>query len=80
MKQLTSIVSRVLFIAAFILGGLAVWERIANLFGLTVLRGVYSPGRLLEFSAFALLFVIALQLREIKTSLSTNPSLLSRGR
>ena len=70
MNQFTSVVSRVLFIGSFVLAGLAVWEKLANIIGYTVLR-VYSPWRLLEFAAIALLFVIALQLREIKMSLET---------
>ena len=70
MNQFTSVVSRVLFIGSFVLAGLAVWEKLANIFGYTVLRA-YSPWRLLEFAAVALLFVIALQLRELKMSLET---------
>jgi len=66
MNQLISLASRMLFIGAFLLAGLGVWEKLANMAGLTLLRGYYTPGRLLEFSAVALLFVIALQLREIK--------------
>jgi len=67
MKKFTSIISRILFIASFLLAGLAAWEKLANLFGLTLLRS-HDPWRLLELSAVALLFVIALQLREIKMS------------
>ena len=70
MTRLTSIVCRFFFIGAFLLAGLAVWEKLANLLGLTLLR-VYSPWRLLEFSVVVLLFVIALQLREIRISLGT---------
>ena len=70
MEQFSRVVSRVLFIGSFILAGLAIWEKLANFFGYTVLR-VYSPSRLLEFAAIALFFVIALQLREIKKSLET---------
>lgn len=69
MQQLTSIVCRVLFVVAFLLGCLAVWEKLARLFGYTILGRYYEPWRLLEFSAVILLFVIALQLREIKMSL-----------
>jgi len=70
MKQFSRFISRVLFIGSFVLAGLAVWEKFANIFGYTVLR-VYSPARLLEFAAIALFFVIALQLRAIKKSLET---------
>jgi hypothetical protein len=67
MNQLSRLTSRVLFTAAFVLAGLAVWEKLANLFGrsLVFLSG-YAPSRLLELAVVALLFVIALQLREIK--------------
>ena len=74
MQQLVRIVSRVLFVVAFLLAGLGVWERLAQLFGYTVLRGYYQPWRLLEFSAVALLFVMALQLREIKILLGAKGS------
>ena len=66
MERLTSIVCRVVFVLASILAGLVVWEKIVNnLFGLTFL-GAHDPWRILELSAVALLFVIVLQLREIK--------------
>ena len=68
MTLLTSILSRVLFVVAFALAGLGAWEHLARLLGYTVVRGHYDPWRLLEYSAVALLFVIALQLREIKLS------------
>ncbi len=69
--QLTSIVCRVLFLVSFALSGVAIWEKLANLVGMTLTRGYYANWQLLEFSAIALLFVIALQLREIKTELNT---------
>ena len=65
MDKLTSLISRVLFLLAFALAGIAVWEKLANFLGQTLLRG-YAASRLLEFAAVALLFVIALQLREAK--------------
>lgn len=74
MQQLTSILCRVLFVVAFVLAGLGVWERLARLLGYTVVRGHFDPWRLLEYSAVALLFVIALQLREIKASLRAKGS------
>jgi len=63
--KVSSFMSRVLFLVAFLLAGLAVWEKLLNAVGFTVLRG-YAPSRLLEYAAVAVLFVIALQLREIK--------------
>ena len=74
MKKLTSIISRILFIASFIITGLAVWEKLSNMVGYTLTRGYYNNWQLLVFSAVALLFVIALQLRELKTFLSARDS------
>jgi hypothetical protein len=74
MQRLTSILCRILFVVAFVLAGLGVWERLARLFGYTVVRGYYEPWRLLEYSAVAILFVMALQLREIKMSLRAKGS------
>ncbi len=65
MNGIVSIFSRVFFVLAFLLAGLALWEKLANLMSMTLLRG-YAPSRLLEFAAVILLFVIALQLREVK--------------
>ncbi len=70
MTNLSRVLSRVLFAVAFALAGLAVWEKLANLVGYTVLRGRYAPGRMLEFAAIAVLFVIALQVREIRQSVA----------
>jgi len=67
MTQLSSTASRVLFAAAVIMAGLAVLEKLANLAGYTLtFLGSYGPSRLLELAAVALLFVISMQLREIK--------------
>jgi len=69
MSRAISIAARVLFICAVVIVVLAVWQKLAMAMGYT-LRGMsYSPGRLLEFSAILLLFVIALEIREIKKSL-----------
>jgi len=74
MKQITSLISRILFIASFIIAGIALWEKLANLIGLTLTRGYYSNTQLLDFSIIALLFVIAIQIREIKLSLESKGS------
>ena len=71
MSELMSLISRVLFVASFVLAGLATLEKLTNLFGYTVLLATYQPWRLLEFAAIGLLFVFALQLREIHHALVT---------
>jgi len=65
LEKLVSLISRLFFVGAFILLGLALIERIANASGYTVLQH-YSGGRLLEFAVVLLVFVIAAQLREVK--------------
>ena len=66
MREFTSLICRVLFVASFILAGLAVFEKLSNVLGYTLLRDAYAPGRLLDLAGIALLFVIALLLREIR--------------
>ena len=63
MSQLTSMASRLFFFAAFVLLGLAVLEKVANVFGYTMRFGV---GTMLSYAGTALLFVIALLLRQIR--------------
>ena len=76
MSEITSKISRVLFVAAFVLAGLAVLEKVANLFGYMLIAKSYeAPWRLLEVAAIALFFVCALQLREIHHSLMTRSGL-----
>jgi len=71
-KEIGSTVSRALFAVSFFLGALAVVTKLANMLGYSVMGfgGGQGPRWLLEMAAFGLLFVIALQLREIKNNLS----------
>lgn len=69
--QIAGVVTRILFVFAFILGGLALWEKLANLTGRSLaFLGGYAPARLAELAAVVLLFVIALELRAIRNSAS----------
>jgi hypothetical protein len=74
LTKVTSAICRLLFAGASFLAAVAVWEKLSNMWGLTLLRGAYAPWRLLEFSAVSLLFVIALQLREMRAALRTKDS------
>ena len=72
LNKFVGVANRALFVAAFSLAALAVLEKVVNFFGFTiVLLGDYTPSRMLELAAVALLFVIALQLREIKKALQS---------
>jgi hypothetical protein len=73
MNRLSSTLSRAFFILSFVIAGVAVSEKLANFLGLGILSG-YPPSRLLAFSAVSLLFVIALQLRDIKKALNSKDS------
>lgn len=65
--QISTVGSRILFVGSFVLAALAILEKAANFFGFTLaIVGPLAPFRLLELAAVALLFVIALQLREMK--------------
>jgi TRAP-type C4-dicarboxylate transport system permease small subunit len=69
-EKMISAVSRLFFFAAFVLLGLELIERISKGAGYTiVLLGRFSAGRLLEIAAILLVFVIAIQLREIRQEL-----------
>lgn len=64
-----SVVNRLLFVGAGLLFALAIIEKIANATGHTIIGQAYAPGRLLEFAAIMVLFVIATLLREIREGL-----------
>ena len=72
-NKLSKIICRLFFILSFLIAGVAVSEKLANFLGLEILRG-YPPSRLLAFSAVSLLFVIAIQLRDIKKALNKQNS------
>lgn len=69
MENLSSLLSRAIFVLAFVVVGLAIFERIAFAFGYTLLRGAITGGRLLEIAAILMVFVIAILLRQIRDQL-----------
>lgn len=70
LAQYSSIACRIGFFGAFALLAMAVVERLANAAGYTTfLAQVARPGRMLEYAAVLLIFVIALLLREIRQRL-----------
>ncbi len=64
-----SLLSRVLFLAAFLLLAIAVVERLVNYAGFTIVGSAYTAGRMLEFAGIMLLFVIAIVLRQARDEL-----------
>jgi hypothetical protein len=67
--MLNSVVARGFFFGAVVLLALAGMEWIANVFGLEILKPFYTAGRLLEFAAILLVFVIAILLRQVREEL-----------
>jgi hypothetical protein len=67
--KLTSILSRLFFAVAFILLAIAVIDRVLNFFGWYLSWTNYRAGRLFEFSAMLMIFVIVLLLRQIREKL-----------
>lgn len=74
MKNLEAIIRRVFFYGSFVVATIAVVEKIANVFKYTLLKGIFVPGRLLEFAAIGLLFSMAMQLHQIRLLLSSKPN------
>ncbi len=72
LEKLVSLISRLFFLGAFVFLALALIERIANATGYTILL-LYKGSRLLDFAVVLLVFVIAVQLREMKDELKKRP-------
>jgi len=68
-NKLTSIFSRIFFAVASLLLLIAIVDWILGLFGCTFSWLQYQPGRLLEFAAYIMVFVIILLLRQIREKL-----------
>ncbi len=68
-NKISSIIARLFFAGAMVLLLLAVWERIANTMGYTVVRETYTASRLIELAVILTIFVIALLLRQIREEL-----------
>jgi len=58
--------SRLFFFVALILLIVAAWDRVLHAFGYSLSFLPYEPGRLFEFSAILVIFVIAVLLRQIR--------------
>ncbi len=70
LDNLSSFACRFFFLGAFLLLGLGVLEAADRLLGFTILRGLYTSGRLMEISAVLMIFVISLLLRQLREALS----------
>jgi hypothetical protein len=66
MNGLQHLFLRLAFFAAFLLLAIAALEYLVNFLGFTILRSLYTPGRLLEIASVMILFVVALLLRQIR--------------
>lgn len=71
LQKLISMTSRIFFLGAFVLFVLALIERVANATGYTILDQTTSTVHLLGAAVVLLIFVIAIQLREMKEELKS---------
>ncbi len=62
MDKLFHYAYRVLFVLACVGAAIAVVEGVAELGGRSLMGGSYSPGRMLDFSAAAMVFAIGFRL------------------
>jgi len=69
MDKFSSFFSRLFFAVALILLVIAIINWVLNLFGWTFSWLPYQSGRILEFSAILMIFVMALLLRQIRQTL-----------
>ncbi len=69
MDKLTSLCQRLFFVVASILVVLAGLDWMIGIFGWTFSWLPYQPGRLFEFAAILVIFVIAILLRQIRDAL-----------
>jgi len=67
----SSVICRLFFIVALLLLILSLWDRFIRLFGWSISLLPYDPGRVFEFSAMLMVFVIALVLRQIRELLKS---------
>ncbi len=72
MDKFSSFFSRLFFAAALIMLVIAIINWVLNLFGWAFSWLPYQSGRILEFSAILMIFVMALLLRQIRESLRTH--------
>ena len=63
--------SRLFFFGGLAMLAVAALEAVVNLAGYTILRDLYTKGRLLELAAILLVFVITILLRQIRDELKT---------
>ncbi len=64
LEKLLSVVSRLFFLGGFVFLGLALLEKVVNLFSYTIMRK--SATHMLELAVVSLVFVIAIQLRQLR--------------
>lgn len=70
LDRLSSIVSRVCFVAGFVLLALTVLEELALWSGRRIVGPAYTPDTLLQIAAVLFIVVIALLLRQVREALT----------
>jgi len=68
-EHLFHLLARIFFVVALAMLALVAIELVLNAAGYTLLRDLYTKGRLLELAATMVVFVIAILLRQIRDQL-----------
>lgn len=71
MKKIEPVIRSIFFYGAFVLLAFAAIEKFANILNKSLSGGAYPPYRLAQYAAIALIFVIAMQLNQIRLLLSS---------
>lgn len=71
MKNIAALIRKAFFYGALALSVLVAVQKIAKSFGYTLWHKIPDTSQLLEFAVIALLFSIAMQLREVSILLSS---------
>ena len=69
--KLTSILGRIFFFVAFVMVCIAILDKLLRFSGWSISGMPYEPGRIFEFAAIMVTFVIALLLRQIREQLKS---------
>lgn len=71
MRTIETVIRRLFFFGSFALAAFAALEKLMNIFSYTLVKGSYTPQRLLEIAAIGLLFAMVMQLHAIRLLLSS---------
>lgn len=73
-KTIVLFLAKVFFVISTVAIVLAFFEIVAQFLGFSLVAELYAPGRLVELAAMLLIFVIAVELMQIRDGMGTGDS------